>query len=176
VQAILRVSECVDCGEKDAELLDFDHVRGSKRAALSVLTHEGYPAAILDAEIAKCEIVCANCHRRRTGMRQWSWRAVASSGAEPAQGLPPRQARNLVIVRAWLEATGCVDCGSRDLMALEFDHVRAKSFCVTAGIHDECSVERLLAEIVKCDVVCANCHRRRTIARRRGAVSEFEPP
>jgi hypothetical protein len=175
VQAILEASACVECGETDVEVLDFDHVRGTKRAALSVLTYEGYPSAVLDAEIAKCEVVCANCHRRRTGIRQQSWRAIVCAGANPSAGLSPRRARNLVIVRAALEATGCVDCGNRDLLALEFDHLRDKSFGVTKGIFDECSVGRLLAEIAKCEVVCANCHRRRTKHRRRAAREAVDP-
>ena len=62
----------------------------------------------------------------------------------------------------------CVDCGERDPLVLEFDHLRDKSFDIAAGLIDY-SWERILEEIAKCEVACANCHRRRT-ARRRGTI------
>ena len=61
----------------------------------------------------------------------------------------------------------CADCGERDVLVLEFDHRRDKLFEIGKGLHDR-SWQSILDEIAKCDVVCANCHRRRT-ARRRGS-------
>jgi hypothetical protein len=60
----------------------------------------------------------------------------------------------------------CVDCGETDPVVLEFDHLRNKLFDISRGIYYK-NWELLLAEIAKCEVVCANCHRRRT-ARRAG--------
>lgn len=60
---------------------------------------------------------------------------------------------------------GCADCGYREHpAALQFDHVRGeKLFPLSAGRH---RARRLvLAEIEKCDVVCANCHAIRTVTR-----------
>lgn len=62
----------------------------------------------------------------------------------------------------------CVDCRETDPVVLEFDHLRDKVFNVGTELHDR-NWESVLAEIAKCEVVCANCHRRRT-ARRRGAL------
>jgi L-lysine 2,3-aminomutase len=62
----------------------------------------------------------------------------------------------------------CVDCGETDPVVLEFDHLHDKAFEVTQGLEWR-SWQRILEEIEKCEVVCANCHRRRT-ARRRGAL------
>jgi hypothetical protein len=59
----------------------------------------------------------------------------------------------------------CVDCGESDLIVLEFDHLTDKSFAVAYGIRN-CNWDSVLAEIAKCDVVCANCHGRRTAQRR----------
>jgi hypothetical protein len=47
---------------------------------------------------------------------------------------------------------------------LEFDHLEEKSFNIAMGLRDR-SWEALVAEIAKCDVACANCHRRRTAVR-----------
>jgi hypothetical protein len=58
----------------------------------------------------------------------------------------------------------CVDCGERDPLVLEFDHLDDKAFNIAEGIRDR-SWQALLDEIAKCEVVCANCHRRRTAQR-----------
>jgi len=62
----------------------------------------------------------------------------------------------------------CIDCGETDPVVLEFDHLRDKSFAIGAKLA-QFAWQTILDEIQKCEVVCANCHRRRT-ARRRGAV------
>jgi hypothetical protein len=59
----------------------------------------------------------------------------------------------------------CVDCGESDPVVLEFDHVRDKAFDVMQGFESR-NWQAILAEIAKCDVVCANCRRRRTCMRR----------
>jgi 5-methylcytosine-specific restriction endonuclease McrA len=61
---------CVDCGESDPIVLEFDHVRGDKKYDVSFIVVQGMSIAKLEEEIAKCEVVCANCHRRRTARRQ----------------------------------------------------------------------------------------------------------
>ena len=68
----------------------------------------------------------------------------------------------------------CVDCGETDPLVLEFDHLADKKFAISVGLGTR-PWEDLLREIDKCDVVCANCHRRRTIRRggfRRAAVAQ----
>lgn len=61
----------------------------------------------------------------------------------------------------------CVDCGETDIIVLEFDHLEDKAFGVAHGARWR-KWEDVLAEMAKCEVVCANCHRRRT-ARRNGS-------
>ena len=57
----------------------------------------------------------------------------------------------------------CVDCGISDPIVLEFDHVRGdKVITISKAMQHGWSYERILSEIAKCDVRCANCHRRRT--------------
>src|SRR5687767_939420 len=59
----------------------------------------------------------------------------------------------------------CIDCGETDPVVLEFDHLGEKRFNISKGLQNR-SWESVLAEIEKCEVVCANCHRRRTYHRR----------
>jgi hypothetical protein len=66
----------------------------------------------------------------------------------------------------YLREHPCVDCGEEDPIVLEFDHLRDKKFGISKGLQDR-SWQSVLDEIAKCEVVCANCHRRRT-ARRGG--------
>jgi hypothetical protein len=51
-----------------------------------------------------------------------------------------------------------------DPIILEFDHLGQKSFNVASGIRTR-QWQSVLDEIAKCDVVCPNCHRRRTVLR-----------
>lgn len=61
---------CVDCGEPDPIVLDFDHVNGKKESGLARVATLGWGWEKIKKEIAKCVIRCANCHRRRTA-RTW---------------------------------------------------------------------------------------------------------
>jgi hypothetical protein len=70
-----RERACVDCDEIDPLVLEFDHLGGKKFTIGEGLRNRSW-RAILD-EIAKCDVVCANCHRRRTALRAGSARAVA---------------------------------------------------------------------------------------------------
>ena len=53
---------CVDCGESDRIVLEFDHVRGTKYKDVSQMLIHNYSIEDVRKEIAKCEVRCANCH------------------------------------------------------------------------------------------------------------------
>jgi hypothetical protein len=71
---------CIDCGYRDhPAALDFDHLPGfEKRGGIARMM--GYHRNTLLAEIAKCEVVCSNCHRIRT----WKRRQDAASPSKPS--------------------------------------------------------------------------------------------
>ncbi|HJR25383.1 MAG TPA: hypothetical protein VJ804_07920 [Acidimicrobiales bacterium] len=75
-----------------------------------------------------------------------------------------RRAANRDFVIAYLRSHPCVDCGEDDIVVLEFDHLRDKLASVSRLVQIA-ELPAILAEIDKCEVVCANCHRRRTAAR-----------
>jgi hypothetical protein len=68
------------------------------------------------------------------------------------------------LVMAYLLEHPCVDCGEDDPVVLEFDHREpaAKSFNIGDGVSRAYGTQRVKDEIAKCDVRCANCHRRKT--------------
>jgi len=65
----LRDNPCKDCGEDDPIVLEFDHLR-DKLVDVSVAVYQGWPWWRIEKEIDKCEIACANCHKRRTRFRR----------------------------------------------------------------------------------------------------------
>ena len=71
---------------------------------------------------------------------------------------------NLALIRKYKASKGCADCGERDPIVLDFDHHDPKTKKLQIG---DCtrlgwSLKKIMIEVKKCDVVCANCHRRRT--------------
>lgn len=72
IQEIKEATPCADCGESFPHyVMDFDHLPGSgKRFNISNQLGRFTSLADLELEIAKCQVVCANCHRHRTFMRK----------------------------------------------------------------------------------------------------------
>lgn len=70
-----RTHYCVDCGETDPLVLEFDHVRGQKKFAIQDMVNRGYRWDTIMQEISKCEVRCANCHRRKTA-KEFSYRKM----------------------------------------------------------------------------------------------------
>lgn len=68
----LKTHPCVDCNEKDPLVLEFDHITNDKKRDITQIVHRGWAAKSLMDEIAKCEVRCANCHRKKTFL-QLGW-------------------------------------------------------------------------------------------------------
>lgn len=67
----VKKQRCADCKlQYPYYVMEFDHVRGKKEGNVASLVREVVSMARLQAEIAKCEVVCANCHRERTWQRK----------------------------------------------------------------------------------------------------------
>lgn len=66
IKNYLLENPCIDCGETDIVVLQFDHVRGSKRASITKMVKDDLSIDTIFKEIAKCEVRCANCHVRKT--------------------------------------------------------------------------------------------------------------
>jgi hypothetical protein len=76
VLSYLLEHPCVDCGETDPVLLDFDHVRGTKIANISRMVSWNSSTEAIKKEIVKCEVRCANCHRKKTAKEQLWYRDI----------------------------------------------------------------------------------------------------
>jgi hypothetical protein len=66
-------------------------------------------------------------------------------------------------IKAHLLANPCVDCGERETLFLQFDHVRGKKFMsISEMVKQHFSWGAIQEEMKKCEVRCAHCHIRRT--------------
>ncbi len=145
----LKSNPCMDCGKSFQPCqMDFDHRDPSKKLCdINSMVYRRSWKAIVE-EIKKCDLVCANCHRERT--------CVENKYDE-------RKSRKKEYVDS-LKTGPCTDCNAQFLpRQMDFDHVGPKKAAVSTLIN--CSIQRILDEIRKCELVCANCHRLRTISR-----------
>jgi hypothetical protein len=165
VASYLEIRSCVDCGESDPVVLEFDHVRGVKDRSISDAVRKLGVRRLLE-EIAKCEIRCVNCHKRATVQRGRHWRLdLSHPNSRPERRLSrPDRERGQRMLATFLRIHGCVDCGESDPVVLEFDHVRGtKLAAVTSMVSRTTRALGVIRdEIAKCDVRCGNCHRRKT--------------
>jgi 5-methylcytosine-specific restriction endonuclease McrA len=179
---------CVDCGNSDIRVLEFDH-----RVPANKEFHIGYgiTSKTFDAvrrEIEKCDVRCGNCHVRRTHWSNGTYRNVlvrllrCLNLMGPPTVLPSRSVlggklaynklwnkmhrqrmHNFVI--EYLEDHSCLDCGEEDIRVLEFDH---RDDCVKisdiGSMLRSAPFQRLKEEITKCDVRCRNCHTIKTLS------------
>jgi hypothetical protein len=58
-----RTCKCAVCGESESCCLDFHHIK-NKRFTVSNAAKQGYSIESIKQEIAKCIVLCANCHRK----------------------------------------------------------------------------------------------------------------
>jgi hypothetical protein len=168
----LRRVPCLDCGGRfKAHQMDFDH-RDPSAKSFNVMAGRAMlmSTARVLAEVQKCDVVCANCHRVRTREQHRIRPACRVPGVSRRLDEKRAQWRRQAAMLDRLRDVPCADCGGRfQSCSMDFDHrdPRQKHSPVPAMI-GRAGDARILAEVAKCDIVCANCHRTRTHERRPG--------
>lgn len=151
----LKSEPCHDCGEQfPPYVMDFDHRDPSGKVSdVSQLVKSGASWERVLDEIRKCDLVCVCCHRLRT---------YGGFSQQPSEAYKKRR----VAVDA-VKSQPCVDCRrTLNPCQMDFDHVRGHKVAGITYLVGRCaSLEQILEEIRKCDLVCANCHRIRTQSR-----------
>ncbi|KKL50104.1 hypothetical protein LCGC14_2308860 [marine sediment metagenome] len=180
----LKGVPCADCGIPYSPwVMDFDHVRGKKKFNLSRAYRKVSSIRRTSEEASKCEVVCANCHRDRTQKLHEKSRLDSSSVYVPdvvkplpgqtwyeankariAARIKIRRLETAAFIRSLKDGKPCVDCDTvHPYWRLEFDHLREKTISVSHILKEKhWGRKRILKEVAKCDLVCANCHRDRT--------------
>ncbi len=161
----LRRVPCTDCGRQlKPHQMDFDH-RDPSTKSFNVMTGRAMLMSTqrVLAEVAKCDIVCVNCHRLRTRDTERR-RPRRDASKAPSQVLRLRKWREQVRLLDGLRDVPCADCSGRfEACSMDFDHrdPADKLYTVTRMVGRQ-STATILGEVAKCDIVCANCHRLRT--------------
>jgi hypothetical protein len=156
---------CIDCGYVDIRAIDPDHIdEATKHDNVSRMVQLCASAVRIRAELEKCVPRCARCHRRRTHKQRYSKNRRADR-------LPPSWQRRIEMQDAndmIKLARRCADCGWFGwARGLDWDHVRGEKVATIAILIGKlASWTDVVAEMEKCEVVCANCHRIRTALRR----------
>jgi hypothetical protein len=156
----LKTPPCLDCKKNfPSECMDFDH-RGEAPKVGTISQLIGHSFDKILSEIAKCDLICANCHRMRTRKRQ---RAAAKH----------HLASRLKIET--LKTSPCFDCkGCFSPECMDFDHRDPKSKSMNIAQMIGRRLDKILGEIAKCDLICANCHRVRTRRRKQGVTRKIK--
>ncbi len=141
--------------------------KGSKNKTRATHCCRGH--LLVDGYCSDCAVMRANRWKRKNPTRrkeicrEWYWNTPAEY-RENCKKMASAERRE---IRAWVGAiklkAGCSDCGYKKYPeALDFDHLRDKKHDIGGMCNARISKERILLEIAKCEVVCANCHRHRT--------------
>lgn len=81
IQELKQSTPCSDCNINwPYYVMHFDHIGTGKSYNISAAMCGKYSLSSIQAEIQKCELVCANCHAIRTHQRA---NGVATPGLEP---------------------------------------------------------------------------------------------
>ncbi len=75
IKSILTRSKCVDCGNDDWRVLEFDHLKDKVKGVCELAFKSMASLDTLQKEIKKCDVRCANCHKIVTHERQGNYRS-----------------------------------------------------------------------------------------------------
>ena len=115
----------------------------------------------------------ARAKDRRTNARKW-YAANKDRYRRWRQKQKVRQQRTRKLIAKYKEKNPCADCrGHFPAAAMDFDHIKSrgkKHKIISKMVSDGYGLSRILAEIEKCDLVCATCHRVRELKRSKCAT------
>ena len=159
--SLKKGKSCVDCGESDYRVLEFDHQPGFKKIGMVVQMTNIEDMA---KEAAKCEMRCGRCHAIRTHSNKKP-KEIYSDKRAAQWGVRKRKKTRSLIDNKKLEIGKCELCGwfdKKHLYSLHFDHLdRTTKFRqISCMIHER--EEKILEEIAKCRLLCVNCHKLHT--------------
>jgi hypothetical protein len=145
---------CKECSEANPACLDFHHLdEEQKRMDVTDMVRNGYSKERLREEIAQCVLLCANCH----------WKVHHATVVDQL----PEESENRTKeerLRAWTydykAERGCQRCDESDPVCLQFHHVDEKRMGVGRMIAHSRPEAEIRAEVDRCTILCANCHRK----------------
>jgi hypothetical protein len=189
---------CQMCENTDFRVLQFDHmIPGEKVCMVTCATQSDTE---FFEEVAKCQLLCANCRHLKTHYSAQPERDIGATthhmdehgkmmhttanAYTPDTSLPPpkrtrvREAHRQRIDNAKVKLGGCCrSCGTSDFRILQFDHIIPDDKLMDVTQMEGSDDLAFSEEVAKCQLLCANCHHlktRYTIAPQNDATSDDE--
>lgn len=139
--------KCSKCGNTDIFVLDFHHIDSKTKSHKIASMHDGRITDLVK-EANKCILLCANCHAELHCKNKYSAKTI----------------RRFLLDRNILECSHC-GYGRKEVGGLDFHHINAssKKFTISEallGKRKDINADQLEEELLKCVVLCKNCHRR----------------
>lgn len=141
--------KCEICGETSPFALEFHHKDPSKKENIFNKLRN-FRLSIIEKEIVNCSLLCGNCH----------------SELHYKNGRNGKNFERLIFNR---NLTKCSECGysGKNFASLQFHHrdTKDKKFGITNVLHrkEKASVQEFNDELLKCDILCSNCHKKKHI-------------
>jgi hypothetical protein len=145
--------ECIECGCRNPVCIDFHHI-DDKKDTIANITQKTLSIYKIKEELKKCVPICANCHRKIHK------KEVKQKYLEDSNN--PSQQRKRELVRWFYEykkTLRCEQCGESESCCMDFHHEKEKIWVVSQCAGKGWSKKKILEEISKCKILCANCHR-----------------
>jgi hypothetical protein len=134
--------------------MEFDHVGPKAHAVSAMVDMKASRKRILE-EVARTELVCILCHRTRTFARRLANRTVV----KPKK---PRELMNWALVARY-RSQPCSVCGKRrPWYQMDLHHRNPSDKQLNLASYKGFQTKLVQAELLKCQPVCALCHRRKT--------------
>ena len=155
LQDLKKDKPCLDCHKiYEPYCMDFDHVpeKGQKICSVSRMLLSNVCKEKILQEIRKCDLICVLCHNVRTHNRY-----INKSGLV-------RNYRNNTELIQKFKSKPCAICNKQyDYYNMQLDHIDPST-----KMHNICQLRNrkldiLQVELAKCQVLCALCHRRKSI-------------
>jgi 5-methylcytosine-specific restriction endonuclease McrA len=153
--------KCSVCGyNKCTRALEFHHIKPHTKDKsihkLTKLSHKRFMA-----EISKCVLLCANCHREHHSThRKLKFRKSKNRSSLTARKtvLERNRYKRYKLKAVQIKGGQCVECAyKKDICSLDFHHTGDKTKMIKELLHG--SWEKIELELTKCELLCANCHR-----------------
>jgi len=161
--------KCENCAISDPDVLDFAHLdrkdkfRNSKGRPVNLSSMQSKSKILM--EVTKTKMLCKYCHRLETKQEN-----DAKSKNRTKPGVRKKQE---FVNQIKVNIGCCQDCkiqvSGQNTVAFDFDHLDATTKVTEVSQMTKCTLDEIQAEIDKCELVCSNCHQKRTNRRLQAA-------
>ncbi len=162
IVAEAKAAGCSQCTETDPTCLDFHHRDPTTKSfTIGKAIQRSVRPEVLRAEIAKCDVLCSNCHlKHEASLRPGRQFRMPSESERDAERRREKETRwEPLLARAWTDGcTLCPEAGHPSCLVFHHVDPARKRFMVMQ--YRNCALRGpVVEEMWKCIVLCENCHR-----------------